>query len=174
MYVLLILIIIGFTIPGILNSEEEQSISPRVCQTDADCYLVCKNQPVAVLCSQNLCQQNSCDQKNEYNYTQTATSIKLIIDINNQKLNLNNRSNKNNFFITFYDDKVDLYSRTLSLNQILEKINLRIDSQCLTIDTTKYCSEGNKTIKMIINGTEQFPNGAYIPQNQESIELKYI
>ena len=65
----LLMIVLGFTLPGFLEFDEEtQYIEPRICQNDADCYLMCEDIPVEVLCSQNLCQKNYFEQSRVQRY----------------------------------------------------------------------------------------------------------
>ena len=69
MLVLLALIVLGFTIPGFIDptgEDQQVNVEPRLCQSDADCYLLCDDVPEQVLCSQNMCVRNSCQEYDLY------------------------------------------------------------------------------------------------------------
>jgi len=96
MIIFLGLIVIGFTVPGILYLNPTQaspgSAEPRICQTDSDCYLMCNEQPVNVLCTQNLCQQNSCTETSPYPYSTQPVRFQLAIVLNDTPISLVNSS----------------------------------------------------------------------------------
>ena len=127
MIAFLLMIVIGFTLPGILdgNTNTPISLEPRVCQHDADCYLTCDDTPLAVLCAQNLCQQNSCEELSLYPFQQQPIHFTLDITLLGEKLSLANRTNSNNFFATFSGSTVQSFS-SLPLGAIVEKANLAL------------------------------------------------
>src|SRR3989344_2378341 len=119
--VFLVMLVLGFVVPGILNnSSDSAAIDPRMCNTDADCYLFCDDQPVNVLCLQNLCLVNSCEEKSYYGYDQNPVSFTVSIE----NVTLDKRSNEMDIFIKFDGNKVQSFNSKLPLYYILEKTNI--------------------------------------------------
>lgn len=165
--VFLVMLVLGFVVPGILNnSSDSAAIEPKMCNTDADCYLFCEDQPVTVLCLQNLCLVNSCEEKSYYEYDQNPVSF----TINIENVTLEERSNERDVFVKFSGNKVQSFTSKLSLYYILEKTNLILDTQCLTFDKKQHCSGD---LQMKVNGNESTAFGNYIPQEGDLIEIDY-
>jgi len=166
--VFLVLLILGFVVPGILNSSSSDSTKtePRVCSSDADCYLSCDSEPQTVLCLQNLCLINSCQEKSYYQYIPTPISFTLSIE----NVTLQNRSNDKDFFVKFNGNKVQVFTAKFSLYHILEKARIIFDTQCLTFDQNQHCS---KELMMEINGQNSTVFGNYIPQEGDVIKVSY-
>jgi hypothetical protein len=129
----LIMIAVGFMIPGSIDSNDGSQgyIEPRICQVDADCYLICEDSPVKVLCSQNLCVQNSCEEGNYYSFNDNPLTFELIVEENDTSVDLIGK--EEDLFIKFNGNVVSLYSSGLSLGHILEKVGLVIDSESSTV-----------------------------------------
>lgn len=169
MIVFLVLLILGFTIPGVINFSNPESAvkaEPRLCSSDADCYLICDNEPVAILCSQNLCLQNSCEEDSYYRYNTNPITFTLNI----QNVSLEERSNSRDFVVKFNGNEVQLFTSRLVLYQILEKAGITLDAQCLTFDREKYC--GDK-MEMIVNGENSTLYGNYVPEEGDVVEMRY-
>ncbi len=167
MIIFLVMLVLGFVIPAVLNNSSSDSVvEPRMCTTDADCYLFCEDQPVNVLCLQNLCLVNSCEEKSYYEYNQNPVSF----TINIQNITLEERSNGRNIFVTFSGNKVQSFSQKLPLYYLLEKADIILDTQCLTFDKKQYCSSD---LLMKVNGTASTAFGNYIPKEGDVIELSY-
>lgn len=175
MILFLAMIVIGFTIPGIIQfgDEDQQYIEPRICQTDADCYLICDDKPVEVLCSQNLCQQNSCKEKVYYAFNATPKNIQLKIEINSQKLDLVNRSVSANLFVKIEGDNLRAFSQSLSLNQVLEKFKLKLDAQCLNTIDNQYCQKEGKKLELFVNDKPSYAFGNYLPEDGDKVKIVY-
>lgn len=174
--ILLIMMVLGFSIPLFnLGGEEKKAIGaePRVCQSDADCYLLCQDQPVTILCSQNLCQQNSCEEFSPVAYQQNPIPISLKIEIEGIEQNLTRRVNPKDSFVRWDDGKVQLYSSQLSLAQILEKFNMGIEGACFKVYTKQYCQDKEHNLTFSINDQEQYLYKEYVPKEGDSIEIKY-
>jgi len=175
MLIFLILVVVGFTAPIFINNLEPTttiSAEPRPCITDTDCSLICTDEPVAILCSNNLCAQNTCNERNYYPYNQTFTSFTLNIKLNNTLINPILLANKQDFFIIFEKNQVKTFSPLINLAQILEKINTKLDSQCLTINNTAHCIINNHKLQLNINNKQSYQFD-YIPQNNDQIEIIY-
>ncbi|PIN73704.1 hypothetical protein COV20_05785 [Candidatus Woesearchaeota archaeon CG10_big_fil_rev_8_21_14_0_10_45_16] len=174
MIVLLSLFIIGFMVPGFINNQEDPYTfaEPRLCRTDADCYLTCDDQPVEVLCSQNLCVQNACDEGNSYPYRQQPVSFSLEIATPQGTVDLPTRSSSQDLFVRF-EEKVKVYSASLPLALILEKAMIQYDGYCLAVDGTQYCSNGIKNITTTINGENNALSPYYVPEEGDSISIIY-
>ncbi len=169
MIVFLVLLVLGFVVPGVINnstSDRNSAAEPRLCSTDADCYLICGDRPTMVLCSQNLCLQNSCDESSYYQYDPNPLTFTLLV----QNISLEERSNAQDFFVKFNGNTVQLFTARLVLYQILEKARITLDIQCLTFDEKQYC--GDK-IQMSVNGENSTAYGNYAPQEGDTVEIGY-
>lgn len=165
--IFLVMLVLGFVIPSILNnSSSDSAIEPRLCNNDADCYLLCEEKPLKVLCLQNLCAVNSCEEKPYYEYDQNPSSFR--IDIKN--VTLEERSDNKNIFVTFKGNTVQSFSPKLSLYYVLEKTKIILDTQCLTFDLKQYCSND---LHMTVNGENSTAFGNYIPKEGDMIEIEY-
>ncbi len=187
MIAFLVMVVVGFTVPIVLNNispESDTYVEPRVCQTDMQCALDCNGQPIAVLCSQNLCQQNSCTQLGYYPFTEKPMVFSLQIDAGNGTIDLASRTDASNFFVTFADvnkkeenkeqikiEQIKVYAAGLTIAQILEKVKITPNAQCVTIDQT-YCTTDTKKWIMNVNGQES-PLFDYTPQEGDVIGLVY-
>lgn len=156
---LTIMIIIGFTVPTFFGNEPQpQQAERRICQTDSDCYLMCgeeKNQPVTVICTENLCQQNSCEEWTPYSYQAEPLTFELKIE----NLNLKNSSNAQDLFVKFDNRQVQVFTAGLSLERILEKLD--------------YTFVGEK-LELSINGDTSSYYGGYVPQPGDKIEISSL
>lgn len=176
MTIFLLLIIVGFTIPAFLNNNSSNTVKtaePRLCQTDADCYLTCDDTPVAVLCTQNLCLQNACEEYSVYPLEQQGTSFHLEVKINTTTVDLSARSKPQNFFVTFTGNQVQMFSSGLTLNHVLDKVNLQLNEQCLYLDAVSYCSDAKQEVHVLVNGNQTFDYGAYVPKEGDNIQILY-
>jgi hypothetical protein len=183
--VFLALIVLGFTVPGFLygNGSNVDStsneIEPRLCQSDTDCYLICDNQPLAVLCAQNLCLQNECGPSYyEYN-PEEPISFKLgvVVDSgeNVTKLELSEKNNPQNFYVKFLEkDEIQINSHRLSLNIILDRIAILLHGTCLRIDNEAYCDNDDYFLSVLVNDQEIGDAGNYIPQEADEISISYL
>lgn len=170
------MIIIGFTVPGFINNidtQEQQFVNPRLCQTDSECYLTCNDKPLATLCTKNLCSQNSCSEPTYYTLKDTPLTFSLIIELNNQKIDLTNQSKSENFFVKYNNNQVQLFSSGLNLNQVLEKFNARLKTQCLYIDNTNYCTNEKNKLIILANGNETYAGGDFVPLEGDKIKIVY-
>ena len=166
--VFLVMLVLGFVVPSILNnsSSDAAAVEPRICNTDADCYLFCEDEPVNVLCLQNLCAANSCQEKRYYEYDQAPLSFTLNIE----NVTLSDRSNDKDIFVKYNGNTVKVFTSKFSLYHILEKANIILDTQCLTFDRKQYCSSD---LDMKVNGNNSTAFGNYIPQEGDVIEISY-
>ena len=169
----LFLLILGFTIPGFLPEKavSEQPFSPKICQTDSDCTLSCQGQQTLTYCFQNLCQRNDCEVKDFYPFQPLPKTFTLQVDIEGQPLDLPSRQQEGNLFVRFHEEKVDLFTTRLTLQQVLEKVNLQLQGGCLTVDGVSYCGEGKKELSVRVNGKEQ--SEFYPPQEGDGVEITY-
>ena len=178
MIIFLALIVIGFTIPGLLNlnpaaNNAPKAVEPRVCQADSDCYLICNDQPLSVLCSQNLCQQNACTEQPKYPFKTEPIAFHLTAHLNETTIDLINKSNPRDLFATFNTESVKSFSSVLPLRLILEKINVKLTAECLQIDQKKYCRNDQHKVRLLVNGKETYTYEDYVPQQGDSIEMVY-
>ncbi|HLD79469.1 MAG TPA: hypothetical protein VJA18_02820 [Candidatus Nanoarchaeia archaeon] len=166
--VFLVLLVLGFVIPGVINydANDDTTVEPRLCSSDADCYLLCDDQPVSVLCSQNLCLQNSCDEGSYYPYGTEPITFTLRI----QNVSLQELSNGQDLFVKFKGQMVEVYTSRLILYQILEKVDIILDNQCLFFNGKQYCDE---KLRMTVNGENSTQFGGYMPQEEDIIEIEY-
>ena len=173
---LLVLMVLGFSVPlfnlgGGKSTDPTKKAEPRVCQTDSDCYLVCNDKPLNILCSQNLCLQNSCDEYSLYPFQETPLKFKLNVELAGQKMDLPARMDSKDLMVKFDAGEVRVFSWGLPLNFILEKVDLSLNEQCLKVDGTEYCSK--EKLKFMLNGNETLPNPSYYPKEGDTIKIKY-
>lgn len=191
MIIFLVLLILGFTVPGFINNQGNSGNQPaaaaeqRLCKSDADCYLTCENQPVPIICLQNLCQQNECGDSYFAYEPENPVTFKLEVIIDSfpeKKVSLIDRTNSQNFFVKFMEnDLVQMYSPRLSLNAVLDKAQMVLANNCLKIDAAAYCSNtgsnaGSNTdnyLTVLVNGEEAADPGIYIPNEGDEIIIKY-
>ena len=173
--VFLVLLVLGFTVPLInFGSDKQQAkpSEPRLCQTDSECFLACDDQPLAVLCSQNLCQQNTCNDLSPFPYKETPFTFQLHVRIDAQEILLANRSTSKDVFVKFTDSNVAVYALEFSLAQVLQKASIGLSS-CLAMDGKQYCPKDDKEIGIKVNGNSSYLYGDYIPQEGDKIEISY-
>lgn len=177
MILFMLLIVVGFTVPLFSLSGDDNGIpsyvEPRLCQADPDCYLVCDNTPMKVLCLQNMCQINSCEEYNLYPYQEEAVSFYLSIEVDNEMIDLSLHSNSLDLFTKFIGDKVEVYTSGLSLGHILEKVDISVNGQCLTVSGEEYCSGDGKELSLSLNGEEFYDVDYYVPQEGDLVEIEY-
>lgn len=180
MIIFLIMIVVGFTVPlfNLDNTQAQQQATaePRLCQNDADCYLLCNDKPVEVLCSQNLCQQNGCEEAAIYPYTATPITFDLKIKVEGKEINLVNRSNSKDLFVQFKDSTVSVHSFEFPLALILEKLSIGLTSECLFLGKgpdNRYCNTEQKQLRLLVNGEESFRYGELVPAEGDKVEIEY-
>lgn len=178
LFIFLILMAIGFTVPGFLDFGDSSSPSPaRPCQSDADCYLMCDEVPLAVLCYQNLCQQNACTETSAFPYESSPKTAGLEIVINGTKLNLKEQAEKlnlNNFFVKFQEDSFAFFSSSLTLNQVLDKLRMKLTSSCLAREEALYCRDDKSELEIFINQNQSYSYGEYNIQPNDQIKITYL
>ncbi len=176
MLVFLILVVIGFSVPlfnlGGNQAQTPENSEPRLCQSDADCYLMCDDKPVEVLCLQNLCQQNSCVEFNPFPYQSDPVTFSLNVLVDTRELAL--ASNPSDLFVQFVSGDVQIFNSRLPLAAVLEKGGVQYTGQCLGINGTQYCTDAQNRVELWVNGNQSFSSGSYIPKQGDRIELKYI
>lgn len=183
--VLLVLIAAGFTLPGALyfggsdnsNANNVDISNQRVCQSDSECYLTCDTGLRSVLCSQNLCTVNSCEEESIYEFSLTpAMNMNLEVIVNGESLELKNLTREGDFFVTFSGDngqELKLYSDSLSLNQILEKVGLSLIGNCLNLGNEFLCGNDINELSFIVNGEERYEISYYVPADGDEISIVY-
>ena len=177
MIIFLALIVLGFTVPGFIQGSDDPTnavtAESRLCNTDADCYLTCEDSPVQVMCNQNLCVQNACDEGNPYRYKEEATIFSLYINPEGTPLELNLYSNAKNIFVKFGAQSVDVYSFGLTLQHILEDVDMGLTDTCLIVGQQQYCTSNEKTMKVLVNNEEREAGYNYVPQQDDVIVISY-
>ena len=167
------MVVLGFTIPGFIGQEDDplaSYVEERVCQSDFDCYLTCDDVAKPILCSQNLCTQNSCDEANYYLLNTDPITFSLTLTIENETLPL--QSNPQNLFVTIANEKINLFSDGLNLNQVLDKAGMAMNTQCIQTNQL-YCTNLEQKLQLFIDGEESYDFIGYIPKEGDEIEIKY-
>jgi hypothetical protein len=170
----LVMLIIGFTVPAFMdfgNNGQAPTTIQKNCQADSDCYLMCDDIPVSVLCYQNLCWQNACEEFALYPFNQTPISFSLEVSINGKSVDFINSSNPQDFFVKLDGNKVSMYSE-LALRQVLEKFKVKLEGGCLTTNQS-YCNGKGGNLSMTVNGEEAYSYGDYVPQEKDVIKVVY-
>ncbi len=168
MIIFLVLLVLGFVIPGVINYNpaDAEVVEPRLCSSDADCYLFCDDVPAQVLCSQNLCARNSCEETDYYEYNAVPITFTLLIE----NVTPGDRSNSRDLFVKFDGEKVQLFSSKLLLYQILEKAGMMYDSDCLIFDKKQFCGE---KLNMQLNGNNSTAYRNYAPRDEDLVNITY-
>ncbi|MBU0469875.1 MAG: hypothetical protein KKA62_05510 [Nanoarchaeota archaeon] len=163
------MMVIGFSVPGFLDiNNEAKTIEPRVCQADADCYLLCADKPKTVLCLNNLCQTNSCEEDSFYELEEPIVFF-MGLALENEKQDLENRSDSRDIFVKFNGDAIRVYNSNLNLGHILEKVGMTFQNECLVVDEEKYCDG-----KMRVNGTDTYSFKNYKPKERDMAEILFL
>ena len=174
----LLMIVVGFSVPTFLfgnnGNTPPPGTEPRLCQSDADCYLLCDVKPVSILCTQNLCHQNTCDQFSYYEFKEQPTTFSLEVLVNTEKINLGRREPPRTLFIKVNNDTIQMFSSQMTLNQVLEKLVLSLDNQCLSVGSLSYCTTADHFLSLSINSNESFAFDRYVPQENDRIILSYL
>lgn len=178
MIAFLLMVVIGFTIPlfnlgGDSPDKTPTYLEPRLCQADPDCYLICDDQPMKVLCLQNLCQINSCREYNLYPYRAEPLKFDLSIEVEGEVLDLSLYSNLLDFFTSFEEDKVEVFTTGLSLGRVLEKAGVSLEGGCLTVGGKQSCPSEEKELKLRLNGEEFYDYNYYVPKEGDLVEIVY-
>lgn len=175
MIAFLLMIVVGFTVPlfDLGGQPPEQQGQPRLCQSDTDCYLVCNGAPETVLCSQNLCVKNSCEEYNLFTYREQPVTFSFTLALDDKEIRLAERSNSKDLFVTLNGSSVEVHSPQLNLAHVLEKAGMVLTGPCVTFDGQQYCSDGEKTLRLLVNGQEEFAPQYYVPQEGDIVEVVY-
>jgi hypothetical protein len=153
---LTVMIVLGFTIPGFIDDGPQKYVEPRICQVDADCYLMCDEVPVAVLCSKNMCSQNSCKEGSYYIYSENAVVFELVVEKEGEFVEL--VGNEKDIFVKISENSVSLFSSGLSLGHVLEKLGMEIDSNLGDV---------------FVNGEQNYGYSEYVPEEGDKIKIVY-
>jgi len=174
----LVLVILGFTVPGFINSADNVPLAstqaePRLCNTDADCYLSCGDNPEPSACVQNLCQKNSCSEGTLYTVLDQPLTFSLDVEVNGTSLDFSTRINTQNFLTTFSGNQVSLFAKNFQLEQLFERLNLKLDDECIYVDNNVYCNSQDNHLTMQVNGAESLAYANYVPQQDDQIKIVY-
>lgn len=173
MIAFLIMVVLGFSVPlfNLGSDSQPVQVQPRLCQSDADCYLTCGQIVLTILCSQNLCMQNSCNELGLFPYVQQPTSFALEVLINGQEIPLENK-NANDVFARFSGDMVEAHA-ALPLSAIVEKAGMVMQNQCIIASGTQYCNGVNAMLNVTVNGQNTYLFGQYMPKEGDEIIITY-
>src|SRR3989344_4739198 len=165
---ILLLMVVGFSVPlfnlgGNGSTDPTKKAEPRLCTTDSDCYLVCDDKPLTILCSQNLCLQNACNEYALYPFREMPVNFNLNVEIDNAEIDLASRTDPKDLMVKF-GEKVQVFSWGLPLVFILEKVDMTLNENCLTVDNQQHCDNGGKKLQFLLNGNETLPNPNYYPK----------
>ena len=178
MILFMVMIVLGFTIPGFLQGNEGSQDSyateePRVCQTDAECYLDCGAEPVAVLCYQNLCQRNSCEGADYYPFTAAPTTFTLSIMLHDEEVVLENYANTQDMFVKFSGNAVESRTSGIALRHVLDKLNMAINAHCIQATGQHLCTGETGELKLLLNGEISYAAENLIPHEGDVIEIVF-
>ncbi len=175
--IFLALIVIGFTAPLILYSIDDPFsnaptlVEPRLCKSDADCFLTCETGPLQVICLQNYCMQNSCDEFNPYAYTTQPVDFTLSATLTGQPVTW--AMTPGDSFVQVNGDTVSVFTTDLTVRDVAGKLGLYfVDGGCLKYNGKDYCAIDGANLSITINGnitqTEQ-----YVPVFGDDVEIVY-
>ncbi len=181
--ILMVLVAAGFTLPGIMyfggGSSDSTTVmvgNERICSNDAECYLGCEGEIKPSLCYQNLCLINSCEEESTYN--ETGFDFSLKVEINGEIIDLSDRADELNIFTEFSEIEneeniITIHTDFLSINQILEKVGMSLNSQCITVDRTSYCRSDSYSLEFKINGEDNYSYGNAVPEEGDVVEIVF-
>lgn len=186
-YVLIALmafIAIGFMLPGALyfgseagsDSDYGNGENDKICRFDTDCYLQCDDGLKTVMCNQNLCDINSCEQYQLFEYDPAGNSVEIKITIDGDELDLEDYllfTYDENFFVEFLGFDVTVHTTGLTLNNVLERIGMSLDSNCLNIGEESYCRSNEFELTLNVNDEENFYYGDYTLTKGDIVEIIY-
>lgn len=163
MLVILVMVTIGFTLPGFLEFGDEGGevvgeVEERVCQRDEDCYLMCDGSVVAVLCYQNMCKQNACFEESFYPFVEEPLTFELEMVVDGSEVDLEEKSNDKDVFVTFIGGEIQLFSSNLRLKHVLEKAGFVL---------------GAEGVEVWVNGEQHYAYGEYRPKEGDKIKVIY-
>ena len=95
------------------------------------------------------------------------------LDTEKEKVDLINQSSSDNFFVKYNKDQIQLFSTGLNLNQVLEKINARLNGQCLYLNKENYCTNEKNKLVILANGNETYASGEFLPLEGDKIRIVY-
>ncbi len=180
--VFLVFLVLGFTVPGIffvVQDEEPLLSQPQpqlvLCRSDADCTLTCAEQAVPVLCYRNTCQQARCDDVSPVgSYGSAEHTVTLRLEVGNQTIAVADRfrETSNQSYITKTADGQLTTHATLTLAQVLDKLQIGLNGDCLFLDGKAYCrDQGDLTL--LINGQANAPYADYVVQDGDDLLITY-
>ena len=80
-------------------------------------------------------------------------------------------------YIHFEDNNgaiIHRHATGVDLGFLFESFKMKFDSQCITLGNgTSYCNEGDKTLKLFVNGASNDMYGKYVLKNGDKILLTY-
>tara|TARA_Y100000310_G_C20691653_1_gene822653 strand:- start:3697 stop:4287 length:591 start_codon:yes stop_codon:yes gene_type:complete len=178
---LLVLLVLGFTLPGIFffvgdqDSQYGVEDNTRVCAGDSDCTLVCDDVEQVVLCYRNTCQKNSCDEVSYIEYESVENKVLLEITAGNETLDLSKHTSlfSDNLYVTFEDNHIVTHAEGLTLNHILDKLSMALTPNCLVLGRDGFC-EPNGELSLIINGQRNDPYGEYVVQDGDELGIVFV
>ncbi|MBI1968745.1 hypothetical protein HYS49_02440, partial [Candidatus Woesearchaeota archaeon] len=118
----------------------------------------------------NLCQQNACDEFSPYPYSAEAQQATISVIVDGQKIPLKNAPEKD-FFVTFSENKVRLFSSGISLQQVMEKAGMLLTQDCLTFNGTAYCTKEDRELQIIVNDAQVAP--LYPMKEGDVVKIEY-
>ena len=68
---------------------------------------------------------------------------------------------------------VHVHAKGVTINFMLNTLGMNLDSKCLTIDSQKFCNQGNKSIKFFVNGKRNYEFGNYVIKDLDKILISY-
>ncbi len=173
----LLMVVVGFTVPLLqLNggSSTLRVAEPRICRADTDCYLMCENNPITVLCKQNLCQQNACTEQPYYPFDSEQIWFSLSVTVEGISIPLVNRTSSKDLFVVPDPSRQSgfmAHTSGLTVKDILEKVRMGLTTRCLVSDAQQYCSTEGKQLKIRVNGEDSFDG--YVPLDGDRVEIVY-
>ncbi len=171
-------VVVGFTAPLIDFSLFEdtsttnlppQLENPKLCTSDNDCTLTCGKPIDPILCIQNICAQTECDQDPLYYYSQVPITFNLQVAVENKSLPL--IVDPNNIFVNTTGDKTSVFSPSLPIIAVLEKMGITFTQNCMVYRTVQYCQDETHELIFKVNGKDS--NLGYIASNGDKIYLTH-
>ncbi len=109
----------------------------------------------------------------------THADFKVVINGNTVNFSRNEFDEKNAFVHLHMDDPEDagnvvhIEAKGIMLSHFFNTLNIKITSNCITIDNETNCNGNGNELMLFVNGTRNLELDNYIPENHDKILIIY-
>lgn len=183
--ILLVSIVIGFVVPGIVlngsdgNGQEdfkEPMKEQKLCQSEQNCWLVCREKPKAVPCINNLCESTKCEEFSAFGEAEEVQkTAKLKILINGKEKELPISSAQKSSFVSFGEKgTITTHAKNVPLGYVVEMLGMQFTKDCLVTEAKEsFCNGEGKELILTVNGIGNYFFDGHVVENEEEIVMEY-